>query len=254
MVDLKTKKEELLSKISKSAESKNLFKSINKITEPIKRFQKKMQENLSPLLSIGKRLNEQSMELKNSINETIKREAEHEAQAFIQTEQNKKMIKISGENLKLSKKYFILAIVTLILTISFMFGIAIWENNQETARQTSQLISEIDSLDLELIQILNGIEELTLNSDNIIKDRTPFQFPLENLKENSFNFKIRNETMKRRVIVLYNRILQLNTFLEWDTPSIFQYLDETEEIIDILRDKFSDYKNCLIEKKDFNKC
>ncbi len=192
--------------------------------------------------------------LDKSINNFSKKSAEHSKKL------NKTMEDFSDNSDKNSKKMQNYTTILIYLTIALAIltvvtiGYTYATEERHKTEEINKVIAQIEGLDLELKTILDGVDLLTNQKERFEVDNTPFQFTLENLKESSSNPNIRNEDIKNRIIVLNNRVLQINLFIEQGNPNVFDYFPKTEEIIIILREKLPKYRECLIEKRNFDKC
>lgn len=184
-------------------------------------------------------------------------------------------IRISEENLGLSKKFFYLSIISLIVMIIFSITIPIYNVHNEKTKQINQVISEINSLELELkknLQILN------LHNDNpslFVENWRHPEYIMENLKKSVSNGDIRNESIKSALIVLQVAMEETNVLMNNVNSPQITLLNDTEyfkwkykvgndiynfnedEIrphIDYLLESFGPYKKCIRTTRNFEKC
>lgn len=187
------------------------------------------------------------------------------------SKQSERTEKISEDNLILSKKFFILAIITLIVTCI----IPLYQNYQEKTKQINDLISKIDSLSLELETNGIFIEQISERLNWGLTFNEPI---LENLQNAVSNGNIRNETLKREIISLYFELLEIRNSIKIlnspEYPQIFStsetYLKKSSDFaknieseikgrdisgkITNLKNHILNYKICLTEKENFDTC
>lgn len=249
---------------------------LKKIREEEKKFQESIQKVSNQLSNPQKNLDEQAEKMEKLILEKNKGEAEHKRQAFIQTKQNEEMIGLTRDNLSLSKKFFVLSIITLIITILLMAGIAFLENQQQKNREIDKFNSELENLNFELdsdLELINEVKTKTLKG--IIFSG----FIVENLKKSIANENIKNKTIKKKISVLYFDLLETQNMIsirnspefaliftgdskEYDKKfmgfgeEIIKSIDEKkmEEEINIIKEMLRPYIDCIKKEKNFDKC
>lgn len=191
------------------------------------------------------------------------------------TKELKEVMKnFSGEakkHSKLMRKYTIILIALTISLLVFSF----WQFYNERTNQINEVISDVESLEVELDKNLESINKIIELEENLSRDITYFQFPLENLRTSSANGDIRNKTIKTKIIILYIDFLQANKEIE--TINSIAYIISTGEdyyedkaflvsaLITTLDVRFRDrieglkialenYKKCIETKRNFDKC
>lgn len=265
-----------LDELTNTQEGKRMLEGIKKTQEPIKKVQKEMQKINSIIPDIGEQLEKSSKELTESFEEMQENEAEDRVQPYIQTEQNKELIKLAKDDFKLSKKYFYLAIITLIVTVGLMIGLSWFENHQEKTRQVNELISNLDSLYLEL----NAIEQYIklLEEGELEKGMIYNELVLENLQNAVANGNIRNKDIKINLIFMYFQLLEIkNSIKTLNSPEYIQLFDlpetyfvksqmfsegikksiierEISKNINISKYDLLKYRECIEEERNFDKC
>lgn len=163
----------------------------------------------------------------------------------------------------------ILAMVTLIITVSIFKSEINYQNNE----QIDKHIANIRSTRFELRLIDAGINILINKANSSETQTNYYQFPLINLERLSADGDLRNETLKLRVLALYNELLQQNRALQIGSSSELSiFVNEGKftrqsfykgitdkmsfthiEILSLDRDLES-YSFCVINKRIFEKC
>lgn len=179
---------------------------------------------------------------------------------------------LNNENMRIYTKWLLFITIGLVLFTIIMIIIPLKIEEEHKTNEVNTLIAEIEGLELEMEKISSVMD--ILKESDLEEIITPFQFPLENLRANTYNENIRNSEIKGEIIILYSVILQTNeelkfissiefiqdnstltTFKKNFSKGVIDYMEKgTIPIMDSLKIKLKSYKECIAQKKDFDKC
>jgi len=151
-----------------------------------------------------------------------------------------------------------LTIVLILLTLGLIY-LPIYQEKTRKSNDINKLLTELDSLDIELETNSDIIKGMLECQEKCINSTTTMRLPVENLKKNLFNENLRNRYLKKILIILYFNIDQKNNALmirddpEYKRDNIND-LRTVLSNIGVLREAISEFKDCIERKKDLDSC